>query len=230
MRRNLSEHDARRLLVSGPLVLVTTTWRGKDDVMPVAWSMPLSADPPFIGVAIHPSRHTHDMIRFAEEFALNIPGRRLLNHSQYFGSISGRDADKLETSQLPTFRARKVDCKLLEGCVAYIECGVEDILRIGDHSLFVGRVVAVSADEEAYNELWTLSDEDEKPLHYLGGSSYAMLGTRLEARAPAPQSPAAEQEDREAEERRREIEERQSEIEDRERELTERRRELEERG
>jgi flavin reductase (DIM6/NTAB) family NADH-FMN oxidoreductase RutF len=208
MRRNLSEHDARRLLVSGPVVLVTTTWRGNDDVMPAAWSMPLSADPPLIGVAIHPSRHTHDMIRFSEEFALNIPGRQLLNHCQYFGSVTGRDTNKLEASKIPTFRARKIDVKLLDGCVAYIECGVEDILRIGDHSLFVGRVAAVSADEEAYNELWTLTDDDEKPLHYLGGSSYAILGSPLEARAPDPQSDAAKEETREAEERQRELEER----------------------
>jgi len=195
MRRNLSEHDARRLLVCGPLVLVTTTWRGNDDVMPAAWTTPLSADPPFIGVAVHPSRHTHDMIRFSEEFALNIPGRALMNHAQYFGTTSGRDLDKLETAKLPTFHARKVGAKLLDGCIAYIECGVEDALRIGDHTLFVGRVLAVSADEEAYNELWTLADEDEKPLHYLGGSSYALLGTRLEARPPAQAAAAAEEEE-----------------------------------
>jgi flavin reductase (DIM6/NTAB) family NADH-FMN oxidoreductase RutF len=202
MRRNLSEHDARRLLVCGPLVLVTTTWRGNDDVMPAAWSMPLSADPPFVGVAVHPSRHTHDMIRFSEEFALNIPGRRLINHCQYFGTTSGSTVDKLESSQIPTFRARKVEAKLLEGCVAYIECGVEDALRIGDHTLFVGRVVAVSADEEAYNEMWTLVDEDEKPLHYLGGASYAMLATRMDARPPE----SASEQEREAEERRQEEE------------------------
>ncbi len=202
MRRNLSEHDARRLMVCGPLVLVTTTWRNNEDAMPAAWSMPLSADPPLIGVAVHPSRHTHDMIRFSEQFALNIPGRRLLNHCQYFGTTSGRDVDKIELSKLPTFRARKIEAKLLEGCVAYIECGLEDALRIGDHTLFVGRVVAVSADEEAYNELWTLADEDEKPLHYLGGASYAMLGARLEARPPQTAGPAEESE---ADRERREL-------------------------
>ncbi|HZQ35461.1 MAG TPA: flavin reductase family protein [Dehalococcoidia bacterium] len=213
MRRNLSEHDARRLLVCGPLVLVTTTWRNSDDVMPAAWSMPLSADPPFVGVAVHPSRHTHDMIRFSEEFALNIPGPRLLNHCQYFGTTSGRDLDKLELSKLPTFRARKVNTKLLEGCVAYIECGVEDALRIGDHTLFVGRVVAVSADEEAYAELWTLSEDEEKPLHYLGGDWYATLGRRMQARPPEAASLGEESEE---ERERRELE-REREAEERER-------------
>jgi len=208
MRRNLTEHDARRLLVGGPLVLVTTAWRGQDDVMPAAWTMPLSSNPPLIGLAVHPSRHTHDMIRFSEEFALNIPSRRLLNHCQYFGTTSGRDLNKLEASKIPTFRARKVEAKLLEGCVAYIECGVEDTLRIGDHTLFVGRIAAVSADEEAYDDMmWTVpEDEDERPLHYLGGAWYAMLGTRLEAGPPEDQAglEADRERDEEQRERRRE--------------------------
>ncbi len=206
MRRNLTEHDARRLLVGGPLVLVTTTWRGNDDVMPAAWTMPLSAEPPLVGVAVHPSRHTHDMIRFSEEFALNFPSRRLLNHCQYFGTISGSQVDKLEVSRLPTFRARKVEAKLLEGCVAYIECGLEDALRIGDHTLFVGRVAAVSADDEAYNEMmWAVAeDEDQRPLHYLGGAFYALLGQKLEARPPDEAAEAEREREEEERERRRE--------------------------
>jgi flavin reductase (DIM6/NTAB) family NADH-FMN oxidoreductase RutF len=188
MRRSLTEHDARRLLVAGPVVLVTTKWRAASDVTPVAWSMPLSSDPPFVGICVHSSRHTHDMIKFSEEFALNFPSRALLNHAQYYGSVSGRDLDKLDISKLPTFKARKVQAPLLEGCVAFIECGVEDALRIGDHTLFVGRVAAVTADEEAFNETWLLADEDEKPLHYLGGPFYSVLSERLEARPPAPQS------------------------------------------
>jgi flavin reductase (DIM6/NTAB) family NADH-FMN oxidoreductase RutF len=141
------------------------------------------------------------MIRFSEEFALNIPGPQLVNHCQYFGTTTGRGTNKLEAAKLPTFRARKVDAKLLEGCVGFIECGLEDALRIGDHTLFVGRVLAVSADEEAYDEMWTLKDESEKPLHYLGGSSYAVLRARLEARPPESATEAEREATAEAEER-----------------------------
>jgi flavin reductase (DIM6/NTAB) family NADH-FMN oxidoreductase RutF len=204
MRRSLPEHDARRLLVAGPLVLVTTKWRAASDVMPVAWSMPLSADPPFVGICVHSSRHTHDMIKFSEEFALNFPSRTLLNHAQYYGSVSGRDVDKLDISKLPTFKARKIEAPLLEGCVAFIECGLEDALRIGDHTLFIGRVVAVTADEEAYADNWLLTDDDEKPLHYLGGPLYSILSSALEARPPASEAEMSEEWAREA----REIEER----------------------
>ena len=208
MRRNLSEHDALRFLVAGPLILLTTKWRGGQDVLPVAWAMPVSAEPPLIGVCVHPSRHSHDMIRFSEEFALNFPGPELLNHAAYFGSVSGRTVDKLDVTKLPTFNARKVEAPLLEGCVAWVECGVEDAIRLGDHTLFVGRVLAAAAEEEAFDEMWLLENE-ERPLHYLGGMFYATLDRRLEARPPSSASPnvsdewarmRAEEEERAAEE------------------------------
>ncbi len=70
---------------------------------------------------------------------------------------------------------------------AYIECGLVDALRTGDHVLLVGQVLAASADAEAFDETWLLEDDDEKPLHYLGVNRYALLGQRMEARIPKPE-------------------------------------------
>ena len=181
MRRTLDEQDSLRLLNGGPVVLVTTAWRDQTDVMPAIWTTPLSRTPPLIGVAIHGSRHTHDMIRFAEEFALNFPGPELMNHGHYFGVVSGRDVNKLELAKLPTFKASKVSAPLIEGCLAYIECGLEDSYRIGDHTLFVGRVLVVQAESEAFDETWLLNGREMRPLHYLGVDRYALLGERLQA-------------------------------------------------
>jgi flavin reductase (DIM6/NTAB) family NADH-FMN oxidoreductase RutF len=218
MRKTLDEMEARRLLTGGPVVLVTTSWHAKANVMPVAYAVPLSFKPPLVGIAVHPSRHTHDMIRFSEEFAINVPGRSLIHHVQYLGSVSGQELDKFELTKLPTLKARKVGAPLIEGCIGYIECGLEDALRIGDHTLFVGRVVAASADDEAFKETWLLADDDYKPLHYLGLSRYAILGETLEARVPQPAEEAEEKLEeaveerlelgREEEEKRREEEER----------------------
>jgi flavin reductase (DIM6/NTAB) family NADH-FMN oxidoreductase RutF len=187
MRHSIDERDARRLLGGGPVALLSTAWHGAQNVMPVAFVTPLSIDPPLIGVAVHPARHTHDMIRFSEEFALNIPTRQLLHHVQYLGSVSGAELGKFELTKLPTFRARKVSAPLLEGCVGWIECGIEDAYKIGDHTLFVGKVVAASAEQDAFADgAWLLADPEERPLHYLGVNYYAVLGERLEARIPQP--------------------------------------------
>ncbi len=163
------------------MVLVTTRWREQTDVMPAIWTTPLSHTPPLVGVVAHPSRHTHDMIRFAEQFALNFPARDLMNHAHYFGVVSGRDVNKLDLSKLPTFKAAKVDAPLIEGCIAYIECGLEDALRLGDHTLFVGRPLVVQAESGSFDETWLVDDPDYRPLHYLGLDRYAVLGERLQA-------------------------------------------------
>lgn len=163
------------------MVLVTTRWRDQTDVMPAIWTTPLSRTPPLLGVVVHPSRHSHDMIRFSEEFALNFPARDLMNHTHYFGAVSGRDVGKLELAKLATFKASKVSAPLIEGCVAWIECALDDALRVGDHTLFVGRVLVVMAEPEAFDETWLVGDREYRPLHYLGADRYAVLAERLQA-------------------------------------------------
>ncbi len=207
MRRTLEQQDALRLLAGGPVVLVTTRWRDQTNVMPAIWTAPLSRTPPLVGVAIHPSRHTHDMIRFSEEFALNFPARDLMNHTHYFGAVSGRDVGKLDLAKLSTFKAAKVSAPLIEGCVAYIECGLQDALRLGDHTLFVGRVLVVQAEPEAFDEMWLLGDVEYRPLHYLGIDRYAVLGERLQAQLRTTDEGAIELAETPEERERREEEE-----------------------
>src|SRR3972149_5184087 len=106
MRHTISELGARRLLGGGPVVLVTTAWRGNYNVMPAAFVTPISFDPPLVGLAVHPSRHTHDMIKYSEELVLNVATRELLHHCQYLGSVTGRELNKLEVTKLPTLALR----------------------------------------------------------------------------------------------------------------------------
>ncbi len=180
MRRPLDPlTEASRLLNGGPVALVTTRFRDQTDIMPAIWHTPLSRVPPLIGVVINPRRYTHDMIRFSEQFALNFPAPDLLNHSHYFGTVSGDNVGKLELAKLATFRASQVDAPLLDNCIAWIECGLEDTHQIGDHTLFVGRILAAQADEEAFDETWSLDNPDYRPLHYLGLDRYANLARTL---------------------------------------------------
>lgn len=180
-RRALDPLESLRLLNGGPVALVTTRWRDQTDVMPAIWTTPLSRTPPLVGVVVNPARHTHDMVRFSEEFALNFPARDLVDHTQYFGTVSGADVTKIELGKLSTFRASKVEAPLIENCVAWVECSLEDALRIGDHTLFVGRVLVVQADKEAFDETWLLEDPDYRPLHYLGVDRYSTLGNVFKA-------------------------------------------------
>jgi flavin reductase (DIM6/NTAB) family NADH-FMN oxidoreductase RutF len=181
---------ASRLLMGGPVALVTATWRGRHNVIPVAWHMPLSSDPPLIGIGIEQSRYSADLIDHAQAFALNLPTRQLLHHVHYLGSLSGEDVDKFEATQVETFASQKINTPLIEGCAAWVECEVQDAIQLGDHILFVGLVVAVQVDPQAFEDRWLVGDEGggefAHVLHFLGGNAYSTLTRALEARVPAP--------------------------------------------
>ncbi len=173
--------DARRMLNCGPLAIVTTSWRAMTNAAPIAWTTPLSMAPPLVGCVIHPHRHTADMIRFSEEFAINIAGPRLLKQAAFLGSQTGLNNNKLESSALEAFGAMRIDAPLIEGCLAWIECGLRDVIPTGDHTLFVGEVLRVQALDEAYAGNWLLETPEFSPLTYVGGTTYAVVGSPQEA-------------------------------------------------
>jgi flavin reductase (DIM6/NTAB) family NADH-FMN oxidoreductase RutF len=177
---------ASRILLGGPVVLVTASWRGRANMMPLAWHMPLSSDPALVGISIEQSRYTAEMIRHSQDFALNIPARPLLHHVQYLGAMRGEDVDKFEATQLETFAPAHVTAPLVAGCSAWLECEVQEVLPLGDHVLFAGLVVAAYVDPAAFGDHWLAgrAPEEVRPLHFLGGHYYSTLGRILEARVP----------------------------------------------
>ncbi|MSP22320.1 MAG: hypothetical protein EXR66_04790 [Dehalococcoidia bacterium] len=176
---------ASRVLMGGPVVLVTTAFRGQQNVMPLAWHAPLSSNPPLIGISVEQSRYSVDMISHSQEFALNFPTWPLLHHVQYLGAMSGGNIDKFEATQLETFNAARITAPLIEGCAAWIECEVQQMIPMGDHVLFVGLPVAVQVDPQAFDERWLVGPEEKRPLHFLGANQYAHLNRVMEARSPA---------------------------------------------
>ncbi len=163
-------------------------------------------DPPLVGCVIHPHRHTADMIRFSDAFAINIPGPRLLKQTAFLGTLSGLENNKLEASGLETFAPLLIDAPLIEGCLAWIECTLQDVIRTGDHTLFVGQPSKVQAEDTAYAERWLLESRDLSPLTYLGGTRYAVIGDPLEAVVEVDVNGALIIETAEERERREELE------------------------
>ena len=176
--------SASRVLLGGPVALVTAYDRGHANVLPIAWHTPLSANPPLVGIAIEQSRHSADVIGHSEQFAINIPARRLLHHVQYLGGLTGARVDKFEVTQLETFTATHVDAPLLTGCLAWVECEVRQVVPLGDHLLFVGLVVAVHVDPTAFDDRWLLQSPDQRPLQFLGDHYYSVMDGVIEARMP----------------------------------------------
>lgn len=175
MKENLHPQYANRMLNPGPVVLVTTHLKGQPNIMAAAWVTPMSFDPPILGVCVSPRRYTHEFIVKTEQFVINIPTIDLIKQVHYCGSVSGRDVDKLKQTGLTLTDPITMQTPLIEECIGHVECGVINAYDIGDHTLFVAQAVAVQVEKEAFDERWLLTMKEAKPLHHLGGKSYAYL-------------------------------------------------------
>ncbi len=110
---------------------------------------------------------------------LNVPGRTLAKQVKLCGTLSGGEVDKFKEARLTPTGARMVSVPLIEECQGHLEYILIEHYSLGDHTLFVGRVVAAWAEAGAFSETWLLDDEEAKPLHHLGGIHYGVLATRI---------------------------------------------------
>jgi len=179
MKNAVSLSQAYRLINTGPVVLVTSAHGDRRNVMAAAWSTPLCTRPPLVSVAINIGHYTHELITASQEFALNIPGEDLLAAVQFCGSRHGRGRDKLADAGLTPLPATKIAAPLIAQCLGHLECQLIKAPVFGDHSLFVGQVVAAAAEAELFKGTWLLPQGQPRPIHHLGGRYYGALEARI---------------------------------------------------
>ncbi len=145
-----------------PLVVVTVgdpDNTEKRNGMTAAWISRVSWDPPLVAVAIAPTRYTHELISTFREFALNIVSERLLDVAlKVFGSVSGREQDKFKLAGIEPGKAKKIRAPIIREAPIVIECKLVSAIRTGDHTVFIGKVVAAYRNNEDKPLVWLLSE------------------------------------------------------------------------
>jgi flavin reductase (DIM6/NTAB) family NADH-FMN oxidoreductase RutF len=144
-------------------VTVVTVKKGdKLNAMTAAWAIPVSHRPALVVVHIAPQRYTHDLIMETKEFGLSVLAEDQVELSQHAGTTSGRSTDKFDGDMLVPKPSKLIGAPVLEGCAATMECKLEKAISMGDHTIFVGRVVAMDRDL------------DRKPLILHRGTYYCL--------------------------------------------------------
>lgn len=179
MKKEIDLEGARRLITSGNLILVTTADEEKKNISTVAWHMPISVEPPYIGIAVAKEHYTSELIMVSEEFTINIPSWSLLEKTIYCGSVSGREADKFtQTGLTPEPPVKLTEAPRIKECIGAIECELYETKEIGDHYLFIGQPVYAEVEEELFSdEAWD-STKGEL-IYHLGGKYFTKSGERV---------------------------------------------------
>jgi flavin reductase (DIM6/NTAB) family NADH-FMN oxidoreductase RutF len=124
---------------SGVTVVTTRTSKGAYGVTVSSFAS-LSLNPLLVTVSINRSSRLIGYVRSAAAFAVSVLASDQQQVAAYFAT-SGRSPEPAGFSTVPT-TVQETGAPIIEGCLSWFDCTLEDILPGGDHEILVGRVAA----------------------------------------------------------------------------------------
>ena len=159
--------DIRRFLEPGPIVLVSSAWKGERTIMTMGWHMIMECQPSRIGCYIWTENHSFELVRKSKQCVINVPTVELAETVVRIGNCSGRDVDKFEEFELTATPGVKVAAPLIDECFASFECRLVDTSLIRKYSLFVLEVVKAHV---------ATSPKFPRTIHYRGSGLFMIAG------------------------------------------------------
>lgn len=162
------------LLEPGPVVLVTTAWKGRANVMAMSWHTMLEFEPPLVGCVVSDRNFSFAALKKTKECVINIPTVEIAETVVKCGSTSGRAVDKFATFGLTATPASQVVAPLISECYASLECRVVDTRMVKKYSLFVLEVCKAWIDP---------ARSTPHTIHHLGRGAFMVAGRRIKLRS-----------------------------------------------
>jgi flavin reductase (DIM6/NTAB) family NADH-FMN oxidoreductase RutF len=121
---------------------------GKPNIMNAAAAGMCCFVPPCIYVSLREATYTYHNIMEKHAFTVSIPPERYVEEADYFGLASGKNADKFEVSGLTPVKSELVDAPYVNEFPVVLECKLRETVNLGSHTMFIGEVLDLKADEE----------------------------------------------------------------------------------
>ncbi len=136
----IDPQDFRRVLGNLPTGVNAVTAHGPAGPLGVAIGSfaSISLEPPLVGFFLGNQASSHDGLREAGSFCVNVLCHDQVELCAAMASKAEDKFDKWDYSPSPV-----TGSPMFPGIRAFIDCTIEDIIPVGDHDLFVGRVVAL---------------------------------------------------------------------------------------
>jgi flavin reductase (DIM6/NTAB) family NADH-FMN oxidoreductase RutF len=143
---------AKQFLNPKPVVLVGTVIDGKPNFITVSWTGITSENPPTMSIAIRKIRYSLRGIQQNMTFSVNIPSEKMVKETDYCGSVSGSEYDKVKECNFNIFYGNLSNAPLIEQCPINIECKVVQIIDLGDHSVIIGEIIESYITEDCFTD------------------------------------------------------------------------------
>ena len=144
---------ANTYLPTTPVLLVGTYDQdGKANLMTAAWGGICCSKPPCLAVSLRKATYSYSAIVERKAFTVGVPGESQAREADYFGMVSGRKTDKFKETGFSPVKSDLVDAPYAEDVPLVLECRLIHSHEIGLHTLFVGEIMDVKADERVLAE------------------------------------------------------------------------------
>src|SRR5262249_29648930 len=171
---DLPVSQIRRYLEPGPVVLVSSAFEDRRNIMTMGWHTVMEFTPSLVGCVIAAGNHSFDLVRRSRECVINLPATELTDEVVGIGNSSGAEIDKFAAFNLTPERARRVNAPLIRECYANFECKLSDGALIDKYNFFIFEVVKAHV---------AMSPKHPQTLHYTGGGVFMVSGKIISRRA-----------------------------------------------
>ena len=159
-----------QLLEPGPVVLLSTTRKGRANVMTMSWHMMAEFEPPLVACVVSEANFTFAALRASGECVIAIPARKLAAKVVGVGNVSGRDVDKFARFSLTALPAARVGAPLIGECFANLECRVRETRLVAKYNLFILEVLKAWIDP---------AQKRPKTIHHQGYGTFVVDGRTI---------------------------------------------------
>jgi flavin reductase (DIM6/NTAB) family NADH-FMN oxidoreductase RutF len=142
-----------------PLVFTTPVWvvatyddDGRANAMTASWGGICCSRPPCVSVSLRQATATYGYLRRRQAFTVGVPSEDQVAAADLFGTVTGREVDKLAAAGMTAEPSGLVDAPLIAELPMTLECRLVHTLEIGLHTLFVGEILDVKAEETVLGE------------------------------------------------------------------------------
>jgi flavin reductase (DIM6/NTAB) family NADH-FMN oxidoreductase RutF len=167
-KRDFPLAEIRRFLEPGPIVLVSSGYRGQTNIMTMGWHTVMEFTPSLVGCVISDENHSFELIRRSRQCVINLPTAELAAKVVGIGNCSGRDTDKFTAFGLTPVPGAKVKAPLIGECYANLECRLVDSRLLRKYNFFILEVIKAHA---------AARPRTPRTLHYRGDGVFMISGT-----------------------------------------------------
>ena len=143
---------ARTILPSPVWVIGSYDKNGQPNAMTSAWAAICCSRPPCVTISLRKETYTYGNIMEKKAFTVNIPSSSQAAYAAYFGSVSGREVNKFAATGLTPVKSDLVEALYIKEFPLVLECRLKETLEIGSHTMFIGEIVDIKADENILTE------------------------------------------------------------------------------